>query len=47
MRLTDYVIALAELKEQYFSTVSMQVGLGCFGGKNFIGKYILNQIMEM
>ena len=47
MRLTDYVMATKELKEQYFSTVTMQVGLRYFGGKATIGKYLLNRIFEM
>ena len=47
MRLTDYAMAPKELKEQYFSTVSMQVGLRYFGGKATIGKFLLNRIFEM
>lgn len=47
MRLTDYVMAPKELKEQYFSTVAMQVGLRYFGGKTTIGKFLLNRIFEM
>ena len=47
MRLTDYVMAPAELKKQYFDTVAMQVGLRYFGGKATIGKFLLNRIFEM
>lgn len=47
MRLTDYVNTPKELKEQYFSTLTMQVGLRYFGGKATIGKYLINRVMEM
>lgn len=47
MRLTDYVMAPKELKEQYFGTLTMQVGLRYFGGKAMIGKFLLNRIFEM
>lgn len=47
MRLTDYVMASSELKKRYFDTVTMQVGLRYFGGKNVIGKYLINRIFEM
>ena len=47
MRLTDYVMAAKELKEQYFRTLSMQVGLRYFGGKATIGKFLINRVFEM
>lgn len=40
-------MAPKELKEQYFSTLSMQVGLRYFGGKAMIGKFLINRIFEM
>lgn len=47
MRLTDYINAPSILKEEYFDTLSMQVGLRYFGGKSVIGKYLINRIFEM
>ena len=47
MRLTDYVMAPKELKEQYFDSLTMQVGLRYFGGKAMIGKFLINRIFEM
>lgn len=47
MRLFDYVNVPEELKREYFDTFQMQVGLRYFGGKNTIGKYLVNRIFEM
>lgn len=40
-------MAPKELKEQYFNSLTMQVGLRYFGGKAMIGKFLINRIFEM
>lgn len=47
MRLYDYKYSPISDRRKWMETVKIQSGLGYFGGKQFIGKYLMNRLFNM
>jgi site-specific DNA-adenine methylase len=47
MRLYDYKFSPVSDRRKWMETVKISSGLGYFGGKQFIGKYLMNRLFNM
>lgn len=47
MRLYDYKFSPVSDRRKWMETVKISSGLGYFGGKQFIGKYLMNRLFDM
>ena len=47
MRLYDYKFSPVSDRRKWMDTVKIKFGLGYFGGKQFVGKYLMNRLFNM